>query len=157
VLNRLLLLSRAEAVTPYRDTTLAVFQQNRVASWQWFAEIERRPCGMCVALHGRVFPLADPFATHLGCRCLPVPVLPSAPLPVIIGGHAWLAGQDAATQLAVLGPSKLAHYLSGALALDDLITEGALPAGRRARRETTLRDLGLERVSRPAAGAQAPK
>jgi hypothetical protein len=159
VLTKLLFLSRSEIVNPYRDATMAVFARNGVASWQWFAEIEQRPapCGMCVALHGRTFPLSEAFATHHGCRCLPVPVLPNAPTPVLIGGQAWLASQDAAIQLQVLGPSKHAHYLSGALQLDALISDDVLPDGRRMRKETPLKNLGLERVRtpRPTAGAPA--
>lgn len=149
VLTRLLFLSRHEAVTPYRDTAHVVFATNGVAQWQWFAEIELRPppCGMCVALHGRLFPMDAAFATHLGCRCLPVPVL-AAP-PVTLGGRTWFDGQDAATRKAVLGASKLRHYEAGALRLDDLISDDLLPDGRAARRERSLQDLGLDRV-RPA-------
>lgn len=151
VLTKLLFLSRSEMVTPYRDTTLAVFARNGVASWQWHAEIERQhaPCGMCIAMHGRVHPIAEPFATHHGCRCLPVPVLPSAPPPVSVGGAAWFAQQDATVQLQVLGRSKMAHYQSGAMALDALVSDDVLPDGRRARREMSLMELGLERVRTP--------
>lgn len=159
VLTKLLFLSRSEAVTPYRDTTLAVFERNGVERWQWFAEIEQRPapCGMCVALHGTTFPLSEPFATHHGCRCLPVPVLPTGPLPVLISGAAWFASSDAAIQLQVLGPSKLAHFQAGTLPLDALISEQVLPDGRRARRETTLKTLGLDRVVTPRLAAPAPQ
>ncbi|MEI7772428.1 MAG: hypothetical protein WCI67_20740 [Chloroflexales bacterium] len=104
-----------------------------------------------------MFPLADPFATHLGCRCLPVPVLPHTALPVVIAGNAWFTSQDAATQLQVLGPSKLAHFQAGALPLDALIMEEVLPDGRRARRETTLRDLGLDRVVTPRPAEPTPQ
>ena len=54
-----------------------------------------------------------------------------------------LDGQDAATQRAVLGPGKLAHYTAGALTLDALIGDTTLPDGRAARQERTLQDLGL--------------
>jgi len=155
VLTKLLFLSRSEMVTPYRDTTLAVFAHNGVASWQWHAEIERQPapCGMCIAMHGRVHPIGDPFATHHGCRCLPVPVLPHAPPPVSVGGAAWFAQQDATVQLHVLGRSKAAHYQSGALALDALVGHDVHPDGRPARREVTLIELGLDRVRTPRSGA----
>ena len=105
---------------PYRDVSHHVFQANGVTVWQWFAEIEQPtpPCGMCVALHGRTYPIATALATHPGCRCLAVPVLTLATPPLTLGGQAWIDGQDAATQRAVLGPCKLAHYTAGALTLD---------------------------------------
>ncbi len=145
VLTRLLFLSREEAVTPYRDTSHQVFQANGVTVWQWFAEIEQPtpPCGMCVALHGRTFPIATALATHPGCRCLAVPVLTLATPPVTLDGQAWFDRQDAATQRAVLGPGKLAHYTAGALTLDALIGDTTLPDGRAARQERSLQALGL--------------
>ena len=151
VLTRLLFLSRTEAVTPYRDATAAVFVANGVAQWQWFAEIEQvpPPCGMCVAMHGQVFAMDAAFATHLGCRCLPVPILAATALPVRVGGKAWLDAQDAATRKAVLGASKLQHYEAGLLQLEDLVGEELLPDGRAARRERSLQDLGLARVRPP--------
>ena len=145
VLTRLLFLSREEAVTPYRDTSHQVFQANGVTVWQWFAEIEQPtpPCGMGVALHGRTDPIATALATHPGCRCLAVPVLTLAAPPVTLDGQAWFDGQDAATQRAVLGPGKLAHYTAGALTLDALIGDTTLPDGRAARQERSLQALGL--------------
>jgi len=151
VLTRLLFLARNEAVTPYRDATAAVFAANGVVRWQWFTEIEQvpPPCGMCVAMHGQIFAMDAAFATHLGCRCLPVPVLAASALPVQVGGKAWLDVQDAATRKLVLGASKLQHYESGLLQLQDLVGEELLPDGRAARRERSLVELGLDRV-RPA-------
>ncbi|RRR69759.1 MAG: hypothetical protein EI684_14745 [Candidatus Viridilinea halotolerans] len=147
VRNYLHMLARETGGHAYRSASAAVFRQHGVTHWQWAADVARAisPCGLCIALHGRIFPMETALAGHPGCHCLAVPVLELAAPPIATNGIAWFAAQEEAVQCRILGPSKQAHYAAGTLHLPDLIGEVEVE-GCPTHRERTLNELGLERV-----------
>lgn len=123
-LARALTISRTETLRVYREATLATYQANAdvVEGWIWVAALSRRTCPVCIAMHGRVFPLSVPFASHPNCRCTPAPKVRSRPSPFLPGPQ-WFGLLPAVDQEAILGPAKFARFAAGVLQLADLVGE----------------------------------
>lgn len=153
---RALTIARTEMLNAYRGAQLANYQANSdvVGGWIWSAALSPRTCAACIAMNGTVHSLSEPFASHPNCRCAPVPKTNSwadilGPLGIdtstipetsvnIPSGSAWFNQQDAATQLAILGPGKYAAFANGTLNLSDLI--GKADGGIY---EKSLKELGV--------------
>lgn len=133
-LTRALIISRTEVIRAYRDASLDIYRENAdvVEEWEWYCALGPKTCAMCIAMHGRRFPLSTPFASHPCCRCVPRPITkdwadlgipgqqdsrpPSGPK-----GADWFAQQPEDVQRQILGPAKLAAYKAGSLTLGDLV------------------------------------
>ncbi len=122
-LNRALTIARTEQMRAYRNASLRSYQDNHelLRGWRWLASPSRRTCPVCLAMDGTEHGLDKPFASHIRCRCVPVPVLHNAPPSTRKTGAAWFAEQDEATQRAMLGPGKQQLYAEGKLTLADLV------------------------------------
>lgn len=123
---------RTTAMTAYRNASIETYKANAhlMRGWRWMASLSTRTCPVCLALHGQVFPLDTPFASHPNCRCLAAPVTKSwrelgydVPdnRPKIVNGPDVFATWSAADQLKVLGPAAYAEYADGNLELSDLV------------------------------------
>lgn len=141
-LARALTISRTETMRAYREATLATYRANRdvIEGWVWVASLSRRTCPVCIAMHGKVFPLDTPFASHPNCRCVPAPKIVGHPSG-FIAGPAWFGGLPRPWQEDILGPAKFALYALGRLALDELVGERATRYG------PTRYELPLEAVA----------
>jgi SPP1 gp7 family putative phage head morphogenesis protein len=146
LLGRIISTNRTETTTAYRSATHLVYETNSIRKWQWAARIDRRPapCAACIALHGRIFTISEPFGTHPNCFCLALPLLDGVPPPITEAGSAWFARQDDATMRDILGPSKLRSYQEGTLTLDALVGYRVHETYGPVRWERSLRSLGLE-------------
>lgn len=155
-LVRALRISRTEIVGAYRAAAIDRYRASRqtVNGWQWIASMSRRTCAMCVAMHGTIHDLDEPFESHPSCRCSPAPVtrpwaelgfpdIPETRLRVRSGVE-WFSDQPVSTQRAILGPGKHAAYAQGQLTLQDLVQRTVSPVWGGGRRERSLRDaLGV--------------
>lgn len=154
-LVRALRIARTETLGAYRRATLARYQANAryLDGWVWVARLDSTVCPVCVAMHGTIHPLDEPFATHPNCRCTPVPLTKAWSDLGFPGmretrfqtepGEAWFARQPRDVQRRLLGPGKLALYESGGLPLADLVVDTLHPLWGPGRRERALRDLPL--------------
>lgn len=154
ILVNVLRAARSESTTAYRTAVGAQFAATgRVVGWQWAAELGKTPapCPVCVAMHGQTFAADEPFGAHIGCRCLAIPVLEGVGPAIGEQGPAWLARQDEARQVAVLGKTKRRLYASGALHLEQLVEVTDHPVYGPGRRERSLKQLGIDYRAAPAA------
>jgi SPP1 gp7 family putative phage head morphogenesis protein len=132
-LTRALTVSRTEILRSFNSAALSTYRANSdvVRGWVWLASLSSRTCGFCISMNGTFHELSEAFASHPRCRCSPVPQTKtfaelglSSSIPEtqvqVQSGSDWFAQQDDATQLAILGPSKLRAYQAGAIQLSDL-------------------------------------
>jgi SPP1 gp7 family putative phage head morphogenesis protein len=141
-----------EVIKAYRGSMLEQFRQsNVVEGWQWFATLDDKTCPICVALHGQVFSLDEPFASHPNCRCIPIPITFSFadigwqgddnPVRKIQTGIDWFDEQSEAAKEKRLGPGKYELFREGKISLTDLIGYRDHPVWGSVRFERNLRDL----------------
>jgi hypothetical protein len=121
-MNRAMTISRTQIMTAYREANIESYKAAGVTRYMWLASLSSRTCATCLALNGKTFDTDEPFATHPRCRCTLIPVTDS--IPRLQSGSAWLAGQDVATQMDILGKSGYAAIQSGAVNLSDFVGEG---------------------------------
>lgn len=152
-LVRALRIARTETIRAYRDSAIDRYrrQPGLVEGWTWVASLGRRTCAVCIAMHGSVHPLDEPFASHPACRCSPAPVTRSwADLGtpgvretrlMLEDGETWFARQPAALQQQILGPGKHAAYTDGALALTDLVERTSSAIWGPGLRERSLKNV----------------
>jgi SPP1 gp7 family putative phage head morphogenesis protein len=125
-LRRALTIARTETLRAYRETSRRAYRESGVTEWIWYAHLGPRTCAVCIAMHGTRYPVTESLRSHPNCRCAMLPVV--AGVPEIETGPSWFARQNERTQLAILGPGKLAAYNDGAFGLPDLV--GETPRGR---------------------------
>lgn len=154
-LVRALRIARTETLGAYRRAALARYQANaeHLDGWIWVARLDATVCPVCVAMHGTVHALDEPFATHPNCRCTPVPLTKSWADLGFPGvretrfqtepGEDWFARQPRDVQRRLLGPGKLDLYDQGDLPLADLVIDTHHPLWGPGRRERALRDLPI--------------
>ena len=143
-LNRALTIARTEQMRAYRSASLRNYQANSelLRGWRWLASPSRRTCPVCLAMDGTEHGLDEPFASHIRCRCTPVPVLRDAPaVDPDTTGAAWFAKQPADVQRAMLGPGKHALYQEGKLTLADLVGVKEDARWGRSRYQRSLREI----------------
>lgn len=126
-LTRALTIARTETMRAYREASRATYQQNEdvVEGWMWIAKLDTRCCALCWAMHGQVFPLSEPFGTHVNDRCTMAPKTKSIPgvpdLPSIEKGIERFAKLSEAEQEQILGKAKFAAYKAGRFTLSDIV------------------------------------
>lgn len=155
-LARALRISRTETIGAYRRAAIERYRQHSGAleGWVWVASLSPRTCAACLAMHGTVHPLSEPFASHPVCRCSPAPLtrtwaaLLGRPAPgvretryVPPPADEWLDAQPRSARLAILGPGKLRELDAGRIRLADLAQPTMHPVWGAGIRETPLRDL----------------
>lgn len=133
-MSRALRISRNEQLRAYREASLEAYRQNEqlVHGWLWIASLSPRTCPLCIAEHGSFHPLTEPFASHISCRCSPVPWtksfaelgiegVPDTGPPLPESGESWFARQSPQYQESLLGPGKYEAYRAGQIRLSDLV------------------------------------
>ncbi len=132
--SRALRIARNEQLRAYREASLESYRQNEqlVHGWLWIASLSPRTCPLCLAEHGSFHPLTEPFASHVSCRCSPVPWtksfaelgiegVPDTRPPLPESGESWFARQSPEYQKSLLGPGKYEAYRAGQIQLSDLV------------------------------------
>lgn len=123
-LARSMTVSRTELLRSYRTSNLRWAQANKdiVREWVWMSAQDERTCLSCLAMHGKRFPVTEPFGSHQNCRCTPT-LLPrnSRVGNTIQPSEDWLRSQDEQTQREVFGPAAHRAWKSGAVSLDDFV------------------------------------
>lgn len=63
--------ARTSMLGAYRSSLIETYAANPglVRGWRWSAALQgrRTPCPSCIAKHGQVFPLSEPFRSHRAC------------------------------------------------------------------------------------------
>ncbi len=148
-LARALTIARTETLRSYRAATHATYTTHGdvLRGWYWQASLSARTCAMCIAMHGRVFPLSARLQSHPCCRCVAVPVTLAAPNPET--GAEWFAEQTPSLQRSVLGVEAYKLFTSGKATLHDFV-------GRRsdARWGETRYQRSVREILARAAGSQ---
>lgn len=121
---RALKIARTETLRAYRSGSLETMKQNSdvLSGWVWLASIGPRSCAMCVAMSGTKHDLDEEFASHVQCRCTPVPDVKGIPSTIPSGEDAF-AELDADVQESILGPGKYTAWKNGEFKLSDLVQE----------------------------------
>lgn len=154
-LARALRISRTETIGAYRRAAIERYRAHSdvLEGWVWVASLSPRTCAACLAMHGTVHSLDEPFASHPVCRCSPAPLtrtwdqLLGRPTGlretrlVARSAVGWLDSQSRSTRLAILGPGKLRELDAGRIRLADLAQPTLHPVWGPGIRETPLRDL----------------
>ena len=115
--------ARTEHLRAYNTAALETYKENSnvVTGWQWMATLGRssgRTCPYCLAMHGTVHALGEPFIAHVQCRCSCLPITRSGP-PITQDGESWLREQSQATQEAILGKAAAKAWREGEVSLSD--------------------------------------
>ncbi|MEN0072356.1 MAG: phage minor head protein [Propionicimonas sp.] len=133
---RATLIARTEMLDATRAAALASRQANRdvLAGWRWTCALGARTCPSCLAMHGRLFDVDDPGPDdHPNGRCTSTPVTKSwsdlgitgmgrEPESVFPDARAWFDRQPRDTQLAIMGPRRLADLNAGRITWDQIPT-----------------------------------
>lgn len=114
--------ARTEHLRAYNTATLENYRQNAhvVTGWQWMATLSGRTCPYCLAMHGTIHALDEPFVGHVNCRCTPIAITRSGPL-LTQSGEEWLAEQDELTQEDILGKAAAEAWRDGEVKLSDFV------------------------------------
>jgi SPP1 gp7 family putative phage head morphogenesis protein len=122
VLIRAVTIARQESLRAYRGASFRRWQaDDLVVGWWWSSAQDRRTCAICWAKHGTEHSIDEPFASHVCCRCVPVPLL-AGDSPDVTPGTEAFAALDEDMQREILGPGKFDLY-AGDVTLDDLVAE----------------------------------
>lgn len=116
-------IARQETLRAYRGASLESYQANRdvLDGWEWSCSRDRRTCPVCWAMDGTVHRHDDPFASHVMCRCSPLPWFEG--VAARTPGEVGFARLPAGWQEDVLGPRKFELYRRGEIQLRDLVHE----------------------------------
>jgi hypothetical protein len=154
-LTRTLTLHRTETLGAYRRATSVAYQQSSVVEgWRWYATPgSERTCIVCLAMHGTLHPVTEPFASHPACRCVALPEVaswedlgfPGVPdhRPSIETGTEAFARLTRPEKLHVVGAAKLALLDAGRITLMDLVRPTYSRRWGPGLREATLTELGV--------------
>lgn len=141
-LSRALTIARTEILDAHRSAAAAHhFDHDDVLTgWTWTSALDRRTCPSCWAMHGRVFPLAQPGPEDHQCgRCMRVPTTRSwktlgfdveEPPSLLVNAQTKFAELPPAQQLAIMGPVRLQALNSGALTWKQLAVKRETPGWR---------------------------
>ena len=152
-LTRALVIARTETLDASRAAAAVQQQANSdvLTGWMWTADFSSRTCPSCLAQHGSIHRLSDPGPLdHQQGRCSRTPITKTwrelgfaidEPPSAVPDARVWFAGQDQATQLQIMGPSRLEALQSGAVGWDDLSTKRTTDGWRDSYGVTAVRDL----------------
>ena len=145
-------IARTETNRAFRTASLADYRANAhiVTGWIWYASLDERTCGSCIAMHGTEHPLSEELDDHPNGRCTMVPTtvsprdigidIPWEPLEVE-SGEDWFNAQSEATQRGILGDAKYDAWAAGKFPFSALSTQSSDPRWGTMRTETPLKDL----------------
>lgn len=152
-LTRALVIARTETLDAYREAARVTqdASEDVLAGWVWLAELTRRTCPACWAMHGTVHPLSEPGPQgHPQCRCSRAPKtrtwaelgfdLPE-PDDEIRDAQATFQALPRDQQLAIMGPTRLAMLEDGVITWADLARKRDNPGWRPSWTATPVRDL----------------
>jgi hypothetical protein len=154
-LARALTLHRTETLGAYRRATAVAYQQSSVVEgWRWYATPgSERTCIVCLAMHGTLHPVTEPFASHPACRCVALPIVaswadlgfPGVPdhRPTLETGEEAFARLTRQEKLHVVGAAKLALLDAGRITLMDLVRPTYSKRWGPGLREASLTELGV--------------
>ena len=146
-LTRALTISRTESLRAFRESSRQSYLQNQelIDGYVWIAKLTPSTCPVCWGLHGQIFPISEPFATHPNCRCCTAPRPKSIPgipdLPPIETGIEQFTKLSAADQEQILGKAKYAAFKAGQFGLADLVGSAVHPRWGRSVYEKSLREI----------------
>ncbi|MCW5953668.1 MAG: minor capsid protein, partial [Propionibacteriaceae bacterium] len=131
-LRRAKTIARTEMMGATLAAALAWRQANAdvLIGWRWTCEFSSRTCPSCLAMHGQLFSL-DEFGPddHQNGRCTATPVSKSwadlgidldEPADMFPDARAWFDAQDEATQVEIMGRTRLDALRSGRIGWDDI-------------------------------------
>lgn len=134
----------------YRGASHAAYAANPrvVESWMWWASIgDTRTCMSCIAQHGSVHPVTEQLIDHHRGRCSPLPVVTGTTWAASVQtGPEWFAGQDAATQRRMLGPTLMDLYARGRLNVAEMSSHYHDDIYGDMMREATVGEMRLRRT-----------
>lgn len=124
-LTRAQTISRTETLRSYRQSSIQSYAENSdvISGWRWLAALSPRTCPLCIALHGKIFPVDKPFGSHPNCRCTPVPVIIGQEDDPFETGPEWFAKREESYQQGILGKEATAQYRAGRVSLPDFVGE----------------------------------
>lgn len=152
-LNRAMVIARTEILDAYRVTSQYAHAVNAdvLDGWVWLCALDARVCPSCLSRNGSVHPLTDPGPLdHQQGRCARMPQTKSwaslgiktpEPASTFPDARAWFAAQPEATQLQIMGPSRLQLLRSGETDWDSLSTRRTTAGWRPSYAPTPVRDL----------------
>jgi len=123
-LNKALQIARTEQLRVYRESSLLQYLESGVVrGYKRLSARDKRVCPACLMADGKFYLLSVPFAAHVQCRCVPVPVLFGVDEPMWETGMEWVRRQDPQIQVLILGPGRFEAWIGREFELEDLITE----------------------------------
>lgn len=158
-LTRALTIARTETLDAHRQAAKVgqAPHADVLAGWTWVAELSRRTCPACLALHGSLHPLSEPGPLgHANCRCARVPKAKTwtelgfdleEPADLLPDARSWFAAQPVTVQVAVMGQRRLDLLNSGAIAWDDLATRTTAAGWRDYMQVTPVKTLNRRAVA----------
>jgi SPP1 gp7 family putative phage head morphogenesis protein len=139
------IIARTEVVSAHRDAALLNYQVNAepfgAVGYRRISALDIRTCPVCWALHGRLYPVNQPFYRHPQCRCAAAVVFTLEDEDGIGLGPDRFARLSKGDQLSILGPGKYEAFRAGRLALPDVVAEFDDPRWGPSVRERSLRSL----------------
>ena len=114
--------TEVEATTRRVVKRINALNQPLVKSYRRVAVIDNKTCVGCLALHGKLYALADEFESHPRCRCMLVPVtmtwmeyasVQGGAVPNYMSLDQILGMMPRAILADILGPGRLALYDAG--------------------------------------------
>jgi SPP1 gp7 family putative phage head morphogenesis protein len=121
-LSRAMRIARTEAQRAFRLATRERFEASTaVKGWVWVAQLDRRTCPACLAMHGTRHPNSELLDGHPNCRCVMVPIVEGAKVQVQ-RGEEWLRENEEYTE-EILGRKWAEAWREGRVRLRDFVEE----------------------------------
>jgi SPP1 gp7 family putative phage head morphogenesis protein len=153
-LARAMTIARTEILDAHRAAAQAGQDANSrtLRGWRWSASLTTTTCPACWAMHGTVHPLSQPGPQgHQNCRCSRAPLTKSwaalgfegvdEPPDLFGDAEQVFRALPREDQVEILGPARLAAFLRGDVAWEDLATKRDNPGWRPSFVPTPVRDL----------------
>jgi hypothetical protein len=122
MLSRSMVAARTQIGRAGRDAVRSWLRESPgvFRGWTWQSSLELDDCVSCWAMHGSGHDLEDDLNDHPNGNCKVKPWLHGEDLPE--SGDDLLAKLPAADRATILGPTRLAWYREGRIALRDMVT-----------------------------------
>ena len=119
-LDRAFLIARTEELRAFRTSSQETYKAAGVTQYKRLDTQDDAVCIGCLAADGELQDTEEVYASHPGCRCTAVPIVPGADEPTWRSSEEWFAAQSRETQLTIAGPGRLEALESGAAEWRDL-------------------------------------